>query len=362
MVEIRLTKHNEEIEQLCDLFRLCFNRDMPLEVWEWQYLKNPFSSVDAEVIVALDGSKIVGARPFIYVEMWLENTKVITAQHCNTMVHPEYRGRGIFNRMGNYALQYLRENGFYLSYGFPGLMSRRGFLSQGYRIVVETEVLFRATNPQKLLHYKLNNRFLSNGLGFLYDKLLNHGIKTIPPNSGIFQVEVSDKFTDELKEVDSLRDEAAINLVRSEGYLRWRFDLHIECQYKYILVKREGELWGYAVVSVQKELNGLVYGVIVDYLVKNKDIACFRTLMSKCLDELDKSEYDIAMIWAFSETNFREELIKKFGFKSSSKFPYNRFFGYSYLDAIRTDDHMATSVNIYDKNNWRLTHAYTDTR
>jgi hypothetical protein len=191
---------------------------------------------------------------------------------------------------------------------------------------------------------------------------LNQGIKVIPINSGLFQVEVFDRFNDELKDVDFMRDKSGINLVRNERYLRWRFDSHPEHQYKYVLVKRKDELWGYAVVSIQKDLNGLVYGIIVDYLVKNKDIACFRTLMSKCLDELDKSEYDIAMIWAFSETNFREELINEFGFKSSSKFPYNRFLGYSYLDAIRIDDHMANVVDIYDKNNWRLTHAYTDMR
>jgi len=126
-------------------------------------------------------------------------------------------------------------------------------------------------------------------------------------------------------------------------------------------VKREGGLWGYAVVSVQKELNGLVYGVIVDYLVKNKDIACFQTLMSKCLDELNKSDYDIVMIWAFSEPKFREELFNNFGFKSSSRFPFNRFFGYSYLDAIQIGNELV-DIDIYDKDNWRVTPVYWDSR
>ncbi|MBM3156313.1 MAG: GNAT family N-acetyltransferase [Chloroflexi bacterium] len=228
MVEIGLVKQAERMAELTALFRLCFNHDMPLEVWEWQYLRNPLSSTDDEVVVALDSGKIVGARPFIYAEMWLGDAKIKTAQHCDTMVHPEHRNKGIFNKMGNYALKYLGENGFYLSYGFPGPMSRRGFLSQSYRIIVETEFLFRAKNPQKLLSYKLNSELLSNGLGLLYDKFLNPKTKSASQESDIFKVEVFDRFPDELKKVDSLRDKAAINLVRSEDYLKWRFDLNPE--------------------------------------------------------------------------------------------------------------------------------------
>ena len=50
---------------------------------------------------------------------------------------------------------------------------------------------------------------------------------------------------------------------------------HPDHNYKYIVVKKDKKLWGYAVVSVQEEGNGLVYGIMVDYLVKYRDIACF---------------------------------------------------------------------------------------
>lgn len=361
MIEIKLLKHSEEKGGLLDLFRASFGHTMSAEHWDWKYLQNTLISSDPEVIVAIENGKIIGARPFLIAEMWLGNKKVKTAQHCDTMVHPDYQGRGIFNQMGKFAIQYLKDNGYALSYGFPNPMSRPGFLKQGYRIVAETENMFRVANPQKLLLCKLGNKMLAGGLGFFYDILLNTKTKKPARLSDSFQVEVSNQFANDLKGVDDLRDKSGINLVRSESFLRWRFDRHPNNSYRYVMAKRDGKLWGYAVVSVQQQLNGLVYGLIGDYLVRDKDIACFRALVDGCMDELGKSEFDILLVWTFSEPKFRSELLKLFGFKSSYKFPYNRLFGYAYLDAVLIDDKVARQVDIYDKDNWRVTHAYPDT-
>ncbi len=360
MVELRAVKHLEEIEQLVDLFRISFNSNMSPELWNWKYLQNPLAPAAAEVIVALDKGKVVGARPFLLAEMWLDNKRVLTAQHCNTMVHPGYRNRGIFNRMGQLAIQYLKENNYTLSYGFPALISRPGFLRQGWRVVAPTETMFRVVHPQKLISYKLKNKLLGKGLGFFYDKFLNTKMAESFQPSSAFQVEIFDQFTEELKGIDNLRDKSAIDLVRSEANLRWRFDRHPEHSYKYILAKRDKKLWGYAVVSVQEKADGLVYGMITDYLVKNGDIACFQALIKSSLSELEKSECDIISIWAFSEPKFREQLLKYLGFKSSIRFPYNRVSYYGYLDALLIDERVAERVNIYDKENWRVTYAFLD--
>ena len=362
MVEIKLAKHFEEKEKLLDLFQASFGEAVSAEYWDWKYLQNPFASSDPEVIVAVEDSKIIGARPFLLAEMWLGNEKVKTAQHCDTMVHPDYQGKGIFNRMEQFAIRYLKDNGYALFYGFPGPMSRPGFLKQGYRIVSETENMFRVVHPQKLLSYKLGNKPLAGGLGFFYDMILNTKTKKTTLLSHSLQVEVLDRFTDDLKDVDDLRDKSGINLVRSESYLRWRFDSHPDHNYRYVIAKREGKLWGYAVVSVQQQINGLVNGLIVDYLVRGKDIACFRALVDGCMDELGKSEFDILLVWAFSEPQLRKELLTHFGFKSSVKFPYNKMFGYAYLDAIRIDERVAKEVDVYNKGSWRVTHAVSDTR
>lgn len=360
MVEIKLVEHREKREELLDLFRISFGHDMSAELWNWKYIQNPFVSDDPEAIVAVENGKIVGARPLLLAEMWLEDEKVKAAQPCDTMVHPEYRREGIFSRMNQFAIEYFKQSGYAFFYNFPGPMSRPGYLKQGWKIVSVTETLFQAVNPRKLISYKLKNQFLGIGFGFFYDKLLNTRIKASMLSSS-FQVKVFDKFPGELKEVDDLRDKSAIDLVRSEAYLRWRFDQHPEHSYKYIIAKKGDELWGYAVISVQEQINGLVYGMIVDYVVKNKDIDCFRILINRCLNELEKSEFDLVSVWMFSQPEFREELVRHFGFKSPLGFPYNKVLEKNYFVTREVNKEVIGGIDIYDKENWRVTQAYPDT-
>ena len=93
------------------------------------------------------------------------------------------------------------------------------------------------------------------------------------------------------------------------------------------------------------------YGMIVDYLVKDEDIDCFRLLMNECLNELEKSKCDLAFVWAFSRPRFREELLKCFGFKSPMKSPYNRFLGKDYFVAREVSEQVVKTVDIYNKEN-----------
>ena len=90
MIEIKLVKHQEQKGQLLDLFQASFGHDRPAELWDWRYIQNPLATPDTELVVALDNGKIVGARPFRLAQMWLGDEKVMAAQHCDTMVHPDH--------------------------------------------------------------------------------------------------------------------------------------------------------------------------------------------------------------------------------------------------------------------------------
>ena len=172
MIEVSLVKQIHVKEQLINLFNASFPHDITEEYWDWYFLRNPLASRDPELIVAMDNGKIVGARPFLLAEMWLGEKRVKVAQHCNTMVHPDYQGRGIFGKMGEFAKKYLEDNGYAISFGFPGPMSRSGFLRQGYRVVVENIEMFRIIRTKNLLSHKLGNKTLGNSLGSVFDRVL----------------------------------------------------------------------------------------------------------------------------------------------------------------------------------------------
>ena len=334
MIEIKVVKHEDEIEQLVELFRLSFGREMSGKFWKWKYINNPSAPSSPEVIVACDGGKIVGARPFLPTDLRVNNERILAAQHCDTMVHPKFRNHGLFNRMGEYALPYLKEHNYALSYGFPGPMSRAGFLRQGYRVVVPTEIMFRPINYQRIFSKKLKRDRWGRVLGYFCDKVIVNPATCNPPTpvggsrrstrevaslkgaSGScrrgstkkrpvikadIEVEIFDTYVPELEAIESLRKTTVIDYVREEKNLRWRFDQHPEHTYRYIIAKKEGTLCGYAVISVQEQANGLYYGMIIDYLVKNEDPECFGALIEKAMAELAKTGCDLMMMWVFSE-------------------------------------------------------------
>ncbi|MFZ7104471.1 MAG: GNAT family N-acetyltransferase [Peptococcaceae bacterium] len=337
MVEIKTLKHIDAIEQLTDLYVFTFNHKVTTEFWKWKYVDNPLSAELPGVIVALDGSKIIGARPFLLNELWLGDKKIVAAQHCDTMVHKDYRGQGIFNRMGKYALNYLAEHNCSLSFGFPGPMSRKGFASQGYRKIMDTEILFHITNPVNVIKSKLKKDRLD------FDD---------------YHVEVSERYTAEMNILDSFRKRNIIDIVRSEENLRWRFDNNPLRSYRYILIKKEGLLLGYAIISMQKLLTWGNIGIIIDYLIKDDNINCFRAIVSKSLEEFNRYACPVSAIWTLGEPVLHKVLTENFGFKSSIKFPYRKFMDSGYMDLIVNDDKIADKINIYDQASWRVTYAY----
>jgi GNAT superfamily N-acetyltransferase len=361
MAKIELVNHAEKKEELLDLFQASFGHKMSDKLWDWKYIQNPLASTNPELIVAVHNGTIVGARPVQPAQMWLGNEKVRAVQAPDLMVHPDHQRKGINTRMIQFYVSYLKENGYALIYGFPNAKALTGALKQGYRIVATEETLFRPTNLQKLISYRLRERHLGTALGFLYNRFLNIKAQEAFQPRASFQTQLFDRFNDELKGIDTLRDTTKIDLVRDENYLRWRFDQHPEQSYKYIIAKKGEELWGYAVFSVQEQRSGLANGVIVDYLIKDDDIDCFRLLINECLNELDKTKCDIVSVWAFTQPKFREGLLKHFSFKSSTSFPYSKVSEEGYFLAREVKEYTLEKIDIYNKVNWRVTHAYTDT-
>lgn len=362
MIEVKLVKYRQAEAELLDLFRASFGRNMNPDFWNWKHAGNYLSPADPELIVAMDKGRIVGARPFLFVEMWLGKEKIKAAQHVDTMVHPEYQGQGLFNLMGQYSLEYLKENGCALSYGFANALSRRGFLKQGYQIIGAMDMMFKVLRSRKIMLRYLKNELLGSLAGTFYDRLFVKKPKALSGLTNSFNFITADQFTEELRNVDALRDGRAIDLVRSERFLRWRYDAHPQFKYKYIVLKRGNELVGYAVISGRREDSGLTHGLIVDFLVKNNDDACFRVLLDKCYMELDQLGCDYMNIWMVSKLNQTNRILKRSGFTSVLKFPYKKQHGDSLFDAILIQEQITELINIYDKENWRLSAAFTDTR
>lgn len=91
-----------------------------------KYLNNIYG--DSLFIMAYDGKKCVGVRPF-----WRNDIENIEAyQPCDTAVLSEYRGRGLFKKMTLMGLEIIGDK---LIYNFPNPNSLPGYLKMGWKII-----------------------------------------------------------------------------------------------------------------------------------------------------------------------------------------------------------------------------------
>ena len=351
-VEIKLVRHRQAEKELVDLFQASFKLDKSHEIWRWKYTENPLASEDPDIIVAACDGKIVGARPFVVLEFWIKSEKAKAALFSDTMVHPDYQGKGIFSLMNKFAFDRLRQDGCALFFNYPNKNSLGGYLRQGSKIVSYIEHYFIPVNPQKLISNKLNNRALGLSLGFLYGVLAHTPVKNPVQQSNSLKVDILDQFNPQLNSLDALRDRAAISPVRSQSYLAWRFDKNPVREFKYILLNRGEELLGYAVICIRRKKNGLVLGRIEDYLVKDNISDHFRLLISGCINVLTEMGVDIISLYSFTDSKFNTELTGHLGFKSPSAFPYNRIVQKLVFTVRLIDEAVIEKLDVYDRINW----------
>ena len=96
-------------EQIIDLIESVFSKqeyyanNRTLEWWNWKYEKNVFGK--SIIIVAEDNSKIVGTRILWAWKFVLEETILKAYMPVDTVVHPEYQGKGLFLSIAREAMQ-----------------------------------------------------------------------------------------------------------------------------------------------------------------------------------------------------------------------------------------------------------------
>lgn len=93
-----------------------------------QFYEHPFQKEKCIRLVALDGDKVVGFQSLFYWPYY-KNGKVYNSfQSGNSLVHPDYRGKGIFQNLLRYLDDYNKKLNIDFLIGFPVEMSYKSFI------------------------------------------------------------------------------------------------------------------------------------------------------------------------------------------------------------------------------------------
>lgn len=363
MAVVTLVNHCDVVPELVELFSLVFRTKTTDERWEWKHLQNPLNPPRPQVVVALDGEKIVGARPLMLANMRVGNRTLKAGQPCDTMVHPDYRRQGLLSRMNEVAIEYARKMGISLLYNFPNPFSAPGYLKQGWQQVIPLESLMRFQEPAQVAEAKFGKGVASRVAGTSY-RMLFGGIprRRCRPAEYSCRIETSDKAIEQLEGLEKLYREDKIELERSRTYLEWRIDRHPEHKYRYIMCFKNEYLVGYVLVGLSTRRNGLRVGQIVDYMVGLRSADCIYPMFDRATAELLGMGCDMLCTWAPADEAICGVLKRSFGFRSAFDFPLKLAFRGEpdWLVARAIDTSLPTNLRIHDAAAWRLTPAFFD--
>jgi hypothetical protein len=99
------------------LFQMTFRKRKSVSRWRWQFLENPYGKANI-VLLETDKAGIVGHMGGILVRFNFQGDIIPASQIVDVMIHPAFRGRATFDRLGRAYIQNSRDNGIKLLYGF----------------------------------------------------------------------------------------------------------------------------------------------------------------------------------------------------------------------------------------------------
>lgn len=128
------------------------------------FYEHPYQSKKSIRIVALDGKQVVGFQSFFYWP-YEHNGKTINAyQSGNSLVHPEYRGQGIFQRLLHHIDEYHEQLQVDCLVGFPIDVSVGSLLRNGWKNIFNLNWRIRICNNLSVLR-KFNPEKFANAMG-----------------------------------------------------------------------------------------------------------------------------------------------------------------------------------------------------
>lgn len=131
-LEIHPLQRQDEAD-VVELMRLAlYGRDFPdlPGYWRWKHYDNPFG--ESFGLVARAGDQIVAVRAFMNWHLCGGGRLLRVGRAVDMAVHPEWRRRGVFERMTLALLEPMTAEGLVLTFNTPNAMSLAGYLKMGW--------------------------------------------------------------------------------------------------------------------------------------------------------------------------------------------------------------------------------------
>lgn len=283
------------IDQINNLFRVCFNKELKESYLRWRYYDNPES--DLFVGIALADGKLVAHYAVSPCQIVKDNISYKVALSMTTMTHPEFQGQGLFIKLAKMVYTEMENKGYTMVFGFPNNNSHGSFISRLNWVDV----------------YQIPNLKLE----------LKNSHSTILQNENNFYEDHNfQKYN-----YSSLENSCKVKVKKSNNYYKWRYLDNPLNDYNNIVFEEDGKMAGNTIFKV--------FSNEIDILEINFSSNIVLTkLLSYLIDYSRKSNVVSLNIW-FNIFNSNYKVFEKLGFQNKEPITY---FGYKNLSIYNLNE------------------------
>jgi GNAT superfamily N-acetyltransferase len=141
-----------DTRQMIELVRVAIGRGSVPRTeafWRWKHEQNPFGPSPA--MVAETSGRIVSLRIFLRWRWLYGRCAYAAVRPVDTATHPDWRRRGLFERLTRELVQVMKAEGVAFVFNTPNATSGRGYEKLGWRIVGRPTIWVRPIRPVRLL-------------------------------------------------------------------------------------------------------------------------------------------------------------------------------------------------------------------
>ncbi|MEW6376476.1 MAG: GNAT family N-acetyltransferase [Thermodesulfobacteriota bacterium] len=268
--------NEKDMEEILSLRRDAFGEmekdKLDPRFWWWEFMEGPYGK--AFIYVVEDQDKIVGHFADLPRQFLLRGKAVRGTLSVDLMVHSDYRRRGIFQAMGRYAIQRIKNENALFMMSYPIRRETiQGFKKMGWEEVIELPVLVHPIKfsgiVNRYLHF-LPLSFLIGGIARLFYNFFFQAKKRDESKEIIIEEirKLDDQFEPFWDHAFSLYP---IMGIRDRNYMTWRYFQHPTRTYTIYRAMRGGEMRGF--IALRKvDLLKFNSAVIVDLLALDEDV------------------------------------------------------------------------------------------
>ncbi len=262
-----------------------------LEWLKWKYFSSPFGN--CIVAGALnEQNKVIGEISFGRYEFVLDNKIVNAAYSYQTMVHPNYQGKGVFKKLTNLAIDECKKQGIEVLFNFPNANSYMPFIKNKWKPINSIKYWMK---PMRFL--KVSANITSIRKSFRVDV-----------NTSLKEIDVP-KLKELFSGVKPLNIQNTLCPNRTKEFLEWRYISYPVAKYKCVIndklaiIARTGKRGKLKEVQIME-----VFQMTPDSFNKNE---------VKRIAEQIKTELDVDLItFNITEVHPLNNILKSAGFIS----------------------------------------------